>query len=128
LSVAGLGLGISLGGFLWVGLLWIFLRRRIGSLDEKEIFFAATKFIGASLLAGLAAWIVLRILDNFVNMRTGIGVFIQGTGAGLAAIAVYIAIGILSKCPEAATFWQTLKNRLPWSRVAPKEEVISEQQ
>lgn len=126
-SVAGLGLALSLGSFLLLGLLWFFLRRKIGSLDEKRIFRSTIKIITASFLAALAAYGMLHLVAPIVNMRTGLGVFIQGMSAGLVGLAVYILVGLFLKCQESITFWQVLKHRLPWSRVAPKEEVISEQ-
>lgn len=126
-SVAGLSLALSLGSFLLLGLLWFFLRRKIGPLGEKQIFRSVIKIITASFLAGLTAYGMLHLVAPIINMQTGLGVFIQGMSAGLVGLAVYILVGLFLKCPESITFWQALKHRLPWSRVAPKEEVISEQ-
>jgi len=127
LSVAGLGLALSLGSFLLLGLLWFFLRRKIGSLEEKRIFRSSIKIIIASFLAALAAYGTLHLVAPLVNMRIGLGIFVQGLSAGLIGIAVYILAGLILRCQEAITFWHVLKHRLPWAKVALKEEIISEE-
>jgi hypothetical protein len=77
-----------------------------------------------SLAAGLAAYGTLYFIAPLVDMRTFLGIFIQGLFAGLIGVAVYIIVGLLMKSQEMFFFWQAIIHRLPWSRVAPKEEII----
>jgi len=126
LGVAGLALGYALGGIFLFLLLWVFLRRKAGSLKEKEIIKSAGKIILASVMAGGAAWLVLRILAVFFDTHTVLGIFTQGFVAGVLGIAVYILAGLLLHSPEMQVFWRSFKNRLPWRAVAPDKELIQD--
>ncbi len=126
LGVGGLALAISCGSFLWLILLWIFLRRKINFVAVKEIFRSGAKIVFAALLASLAAYATLYLMAPMVNMQTGLGVFFQGFVAGIFGMAIYILFGIIFRLPEAISFWSNLRHRLPWSRVAPQEEVIAQ--
>lgn len=126
LKVAGISLALSIGSIFMALLLWFYLRRKIGPLGEKEIIFSTLKIILASFLAAVAAFITLRIMVFFVDTHTGLGIFVQGLAAGLVGLAIYVSIGLILRSSEAINFWQSLIHRLPWSRVAPEEEVISE--
>jgi len=57
-------------------------------------------------------------------MQTFLGIFTQGLFAGLAGIAAYVVAGLILKSQEMFTFWQAITHRLPWIKVAPKEEII----
>ncbi len=131
-GVAGLALGYSFGAIIYFLLLWVCLRRKIARLsgsaqrhlNEKEIIISVLKIVAASLLAGAAAWGMLRLIDNFVDMQTLLGVFAQGFIAGLAGLAVYFLAGLLFRSQEMGTFWKAIKNRLPFKAVAPDKELI----
>lgn len=124
LGVAGLALGYSIGGIFNMFLLWFFLRRKVGDLDEKEIFWSGLKIVVASLIAGFGAWLGLRLINNFVNNKTFIGIFSQGLGAGLIGIIIYFLAGFILRLKEMLTFWQGLKNRLPFKTLVPDKELI----
>jgi len=126
LGVGGLALAISCGSFLWLILLWIFLRRKINFVAVKEILQSGVKIVFSAFLASLAAYGMLYLLAPMVNMQTGLGIFIQGFVAGLVGMAIYILFGIILRLPEAISFWENLRHRLPWSRVAPQEQVIAQ--
>lgn len=126
LGVAGLALGYAFGGILLFFLLWVFLRRKAGGLNETEIIKSGGKIIAASVVAGGAAWLVLRILAVFFDTHTVLGIFTQGFVAGVSGIAVYILAGLALRSPEMQVFWRSLKNRLPWRAVAPDKELIQE--
>lgn len=123
-GVAGMAAGFASGCVVYVILLWFFLRKRAGALDHKKIFSSATKIIAASLTAALFAYGTLRIFADLVNMRTLLGVFTQGLVAGLVGILIYVVSSFLLRSEEMFSFWQVITHRLPWSKVAPKEEVI----
>lgn len=126
LGVSGLALAVSVGSFLWLVLLWIFLRRKVKFVDAKEIIWSAAKIVFAAFLASLGAYGMLYVLAPMVNMQTGLGVFLQGFLAGISGMAIYILFGILLRLPEAISFWNNLRHRLPFSRVAPQEDVIAQ--
>ena len=124
LGVSGLALGFALGGILNMGLLWIFLEEKVGDLKQNEIIFSGFKILLGSLVAGLAAYWTLYFIAPLVDMQTFLGIFIQGLLAGLVGIVVYIIVGLVLRSQEMFSFWQAVSQRLPWSRVAPAEEII----
>lgn len=123
-GVAGMAIGFASGCVVYVILLWFFLRKKAGALDHKKIFSSAAKIIIASVLAALAAYGTLHIFSNLVNMRTLLGIFTQGLVAGLIGIFIYIIAAFLLRSEEMFSFWRAISHRLPWKKVAPKEEVI----
>lgn len=136
-GVAGLALGYAVGGIINMFLLWIFLARKVarlarldlgeswrGDLRFGEIFFSGFKILSASILAGVSVWALLRLLANFVDTKTFLGLLAQGAGAGLGGLIVYFLAGLALRSTEMRIFWQALKNRLPFSFVAPDKEIM----
>jgi putative peptidoglycan lipid II flippase len=124
-SVAGLGLGYAIGGILSAVLLWIILEKKVGDLRQNEIIFSGFKILLSAAIAGLVSYGTLYFIAPLVDMRTFMGVFIQGLAAGLTGVIVYIIVGLILKSQEMISFWQAITNRLPWAKVAPEEEIIS---
>ncbi len=113
LGVAGLALGFSLGSILYLILLFIALRRKIGDLDERKILITGFKMLTASLIAGLVAYLLLSPLASLVETTTGLGVFIQGGLAGLAGLLIYLLASRLFRLDELKLFLLSLFRRLP---------------
>ena len=139
LGVGGLALGYAVGGIINMILLWFFLRQKVarlarqdtgesgrGSLNEKEIFISGLKIFVASLVAAASAYGMLRVMDFWVNTQKTLGIFSQGLVAGLVGLLVYFLAGLLLRSPEIQTFWQTIRNRLPFKTVAPDKELIQD--
>ncbi|MBI4837194.1 MAG: murein biosynthesis integral membrane protein MurJ [Candidatus Portnoybacteria bacterium] len=124
-GVAGMAIGFASGCVVYAVLLWFFLGKKVGDLDYKKIFSSVTKTLIASLLAALAAYGVLRVFDDLVNMKTFLGIFAQGLVAGLFGIAIYVGVGLILRSEEMLGFWQAIVHRLPWSKVAPEEEIVT---
>jgi len=115
-QVAGLAIGYSLGSFVYLIFLWIFLRRKIAlsgvrGLDEKNIFLSFSKIILASLVAALVCYLIISLVAPFFNLQTGLGIFLQGLLAGLAGLLVYLVLTFLLRSPEMILIWQGFKNR-----------------
>ena len=126
LGVAGLALGYAVGGTVNMILLWIFLTRKAGSLKFGEIFVSGIKILLASVAAGLGAYFAFRLADKFVDTRTLLGLLAQGMIAGFAGLMIYFLAGLLLRLSEMQTFWQALKNRLPFKTVVPDKEIIQD--
>ncbi len=101
MGVPGLALGFSLGGIFYMIMLFVLLRRKIGFIDGKRMFISGTKMVLASLLAGLAAYIILQIL-----MISNI--LIQGLLAGIVGIFIYLFFTWLFKLSELKFFLNSL--------------------
>ncbi len=117
LGVSGLALAFSLANIVNFVLLWLALRVRLGDLDEIKIIKATFKFSLASIAAGLAVQATKLLLGNFVDMRRLWGVLVQGTGAALAGVLVYLLFCALLRSEEFFIFWRSFKRRLPWQKV-----------
>jgi len=126
LGVAGLALGYALGGVVYLILLWIFLERKVGDLNFREILVSGLKIFLASFLAGLSAYLMLQLMDKFVDTHKVLGIFTQGLSAGLVGIAIYFLAGLILRSQEMWAFWRSIKNRLPFKTVAPDKELIQE--
>jgi len=107
-------------------LLWFFLERKVSDLNSSEIFVSGVKIVIASFFAGLAAYGALQFMDKLVSTRTVLGIFSQGLAAGIIGIAAYFFVGLLLRSPEIKTFWDSIKNRLPFKSVAPDKEMIDQ--
>lgn len=124
-GVAGMAAGFASGCVVYAILLWFFLRKKSGGLDHNKIFSSTAKILVASFFAALSTYGILHIFANLVNMRTLLGVFTQGLAAGLVGILIYIISSFLLRSEEMFGFWRAINHRLPWAKVAPKEEVIA---
>lgn len=88
-GVAGLALGISLGSIIQVGLLWGALKRRLGTIDEKNILLTIFKISLACVALALVTQSLKTPISLVVNMDTFWGIFLQGLLSGLAGLLVY---------------------------------------
>ncbi len=111
MGVPGLALGFSLGGLVYLVLLAIGLRKKVGFLGGRQMTFYGLKIFSASLLAGLIAYLCLNFLTSLLPGRgTGI-VFAQGLFAGLAGIVGYLFLVWILKVKEFKLFLTALINR-----------------
>jgi len=111
-GVAGLALGYALGGVLYMLLLWIWLHKKIGNLNEGEILFSLFKMAVASLLAASVVWVLWQALVlRFPSVATQ-AILLQGFIAGLAGMLVYFLAGLTLRLSEATLLWQKIKGRL----------------
>lgn len=123
-GAAGLALGFSVGSFVNLFLLWIFLRKKTGDLDEKVIFQSVAKIALASFAAAGTAYGVLYIMAGIVDMHKLWGIFLQGFVAGVAGILVYCLAGMILRLSEMVIFWNAIKNCLPFKSVEIDNELI----
>jgi len=134
LGVPGLALGFSLGSFVYLILLFIALRRKVGNLtpkfgseipknlDEKNIFVSGIKMIVASFLAALTAYLALQFLAPLVDTATGLGLLIQGGLAGIAGLLIYFLLAWLFRLDEFKLFLSSLFSCLPGKKL-PQAEI-----
>jgi len=114
MGVTGLALSFSISSFINMILLLVVLRSRIGYLDDKKIIKSALKIILISAIMGVIVWLARYVLSLGVNMRTFIGIFIQGLGAGLTGVVSYLLLAVVFRCDEIKiiTNWLTkVKNQ-----------------
>lgn len=123
LQIIGLAVAFSVSSVLNVILLIYFLRRRVGSLDERNIFAAAWKICVAAALSGVAVQAVKIFigtrgeLDTFVAIMTQLVVSLA-TGAGVFALACYWL-----KVEEFFTFTHSITKKLLKAKKTIQENI-----
>jgi len=124
LGVAGLALAFSLSSILNFIILWIALRLKTSSLDEKNIIWAVLKISIATLAMAIVAQFMKFGTEPYFGTATFVGIFLQGLIAGLVGIAVFIVVGLALKSQEMITFANSLKRRIFKENVP--QEIINE--
>lgn len=134
MGVAGLALGYSVGGIIYLIMLFLALSSKLikiskkdswqVNLYEKKVFKTGLKIALSAILAGLAANRILHLIEPLLKSSfTNHSVYwflIQGSLAGLAGILVYFLFCWLFKIKELELFFNALLSRWPWKKV-PRE-------
>lgn len=95
MGISGLGLSFTISGLVNLILLWIWLRRRLGNLDDRHIMRSALIIFLLSILAGWTLYGMLYLVAPMVDTSTAIGLFIQAGIAGLVGLTVYLGLAKL---------------------------------
>ena len=125
-GVSGLALAFSIATILNFILLWIALRIKTHSLDEKKISWSVLKIIAATLAMAAVTQFMKFGIEPYFGTRTFIGIFLQGLIAGLAGIAVFIVVGLALRSQEMHTFVNSIKRRLFKEKTNYPKESIDE--
>ncbi|PJF20369.1 MAG: hypothetical protein CUN56_16520, partial [Phototrophicales bacterium] len=71
-------LALPLAGLVGVGLhflyMWFLFNVRVGGLPLKEVFVNFEQVLVGALVMGVSMFVSLRILDNFIELNTFVGV------------------------------------------------------
>lgn len=100
MKVAGLALGNSTAYFVGAILVWMVLRRRMGSLDGRRISLSLAKICLASALMGVACWGTAGLVQKWVGVQHFGGQLLQVVLSILVAAVVYIIAALLFKSEE----------------------------
>lgn len=125
-GVAGLALAFSIATILNFVLLWIALRIKTHSLDEKKISWSVLKIVVATLVMAAVTQFMKFGIEPYFGTRTFVGIFLQGLIAGLAGIAVFIVVGLALRSQEMNTFVNSVKRRLFKEKINYPKESIDE--
>jgi putative peptidoglycan lipid II flippase len=112
LQHAGLALATSIGSLLNFTLLFLALRRKLGSLGARTLAAAAARILVASALAAGAGWSATTALWGVVE-SPGVPWRALAVGAGLAAAAlIYVVACTALRVPEVKAVGDTLRRIL----------------
>ncbi len=112
LGISGLSLAFSLATILNFIILWTILSYRLDGLITKKLIWLIIKMSIAAVAAGGMVQLAKILIWPFIDMRTFVGVFTQGTVAGLAGLSVYIILCYILKVEELKNILNNLKKRL----------------
>lgn len=131
LGVPGLALGYSLGTIIYLILLQLALSKKLRreskkekkkiAAREKKYLMAGGKIIASAFIAGLVANRILHLIEPVLKPllaeQTALWMLVQGSIAGLGAVAVYFLFSWLFKVKELTFFMEAIGKRLPWKKV-----------
>ncbi|MBU0597936.1 murein biosynthesis integral membrane protein MurJ [Patescibacteria group bacterium] len=109
MGVLGLPLAFTIAGFFNMIILLVLLRKKMGSFDDKKIVFSVGKILLISAMMGIIVIGAKYLLAQGVNMRSFVGIFIQGFGAGMIGVASYLIFALLFRCDEIRIIYEWLK-------------------
>ena len=124
-GVAGLGLAYSLAVLVQGALLWLTLRRRMGSLDELRILRSVWVFIAAGAACGLITQAVKSLVGTYIEIDSFLSVLTQLLLAGGAGIIVYLVVAYLFKSQEVVDFLTSLRRKL-FKASKPEEAIVTD--
>ncbi|MGI5827850.1 MAG: murein biosynthesis integral membrane protein MurJ [Patescibacteria group bacterium] len=128
LGVVGLGLAISIAGIVQAIILFALLDRRVGRFEYISYIIPILKMFMASVLTGIALWLPMRFLDQFVldTTRT-IQLIILTVVASGCGFMVYVVFSKIFQIEELEQFLSILKKFGAWKSIlSESEEVLSE--
>ncbi len=110
-AVLMLPLGFSVGLFINLIIHWWDFTLNFPTYSKPVLrtFFQIT---GASLIMGFVSYVCLNIFDNYLDLNTLHGVFLQGLLSGIIGILTAIAVLYLLKSKELEEVWGTLHRKI----------------
>lgn len=116
-EVLAVGVAFALGSLLSAALLLLALRRTVRHALGVPIELAGdiAVMVGASVLAGVAAYLALMPFPALIATNTFLGILVQGLAAGSVGCLVYGIILFTQKNPELLGLLASIRSR----RVSP---------
>lgn len=110
-GVEGLALAFSISMIIQLALLWLILRKRLGTLNESKAVSSLYKISVAAIIMTVLIQFLKDPVSQFVNMEKFWGILIQGAFSGTIGLLAYGGICWLLRLEEMQHFSQSLKRR-----------------
>lgn len=107
-----LPLAFSIGSLITLIFFIYDFRKKWGRLNEEKFLNSTVQILTASIITGVSAFAVLRVLDSVFNLETLAGVFAHGFFSGIAGIIAGMLFLFFSKNRELSEIRSALKIRL----------------
>jgi putative peptidoglycan lipid II flippase len=124
-GVPGLALAFSLASLLQLIILWVLLKVKVGSLDEKSILKSTAILSLAALAAAAVTQSMKYAVVEYVQLDTFMNVLIQTMIAGGAGIFMYFATAFILRSPEVMAFASGVRAR--FIRTAKPTETVQQE-
>ena len=111
-EVIGLAIAFSVTSVLQMGLLFIFLHKKLKNLDEKKIAISFFKVGVASFLAGAAIQLVKSKVAMLVDIDTFIGIFSQLALSSVVGVFIFSLTSYAVKLEEFFNFKNSLTRKI----------------
>ena len=93
-------------------ILFYMLRKKLKRIDAKRIMRSFAKISAASLIMGLAGWLILHGDLWTRGGNTGVKTVLLG-GAAFVCVSIYITTNFLLRNEEIRYMYETMKKRYP---------------
>lgn len=119
-----LPMAYTLGTIINMIIFWFMFQKDFG-----EFYLSVKKTLlhsfSASIISGFVAYRFLDIFDNLFDIRTLVGIFMQGFLSGMAGIVFYVIVLKLLKNIELQEIWISIKAKI-WkvNIVAPEKDEL----
>ncbi len=124
-AVAGLAIAFSVASIVNMVLLFGVLRKKIGGLDEKNIFVSGIKILLASAIAGLVIQALKYSVNSITNIDTFVGIFSQLIISGGIGIIVFLSMSYILKIEEFFHFRNSISRKI-FGIKEPIQEITDE--
>jgi len=108
-GISGMALSFSITSIVNLLLLLVELHAKLGSIHDDYLLLNSLKIIISSIFAGAGAYFSLYLIAPIVNMHTYWGILIQGVGAGLLGLVVYLIFGWILNLSETHNLLKLLR-------------------
>ena len=121
-TLMGLAIAFSAASTINATLLFYFLRKKMGSLDDRNIFSSIGKILLATLVAGLGVQITKYLVGIFFDLDTFLSVLTQFVLAAGAGVGLFSLVSIILEIDEFKQFKHSLTRKI----FGAKEQIVED--
>lgn len=110
-TVLVLPLAYSAGVIASAFCFWLSFSREFGRFPA-EVSRTFWQSFAASVIMGAVSYLLLNVFDDVFNLRTALGVLLQGIFSGLGGLLVGVAVLLLLGNVEVREIWKTLHRKI----------------
>ena len=116
LGVVGLALAFTLGTLVNLVVLLVWLRVRVGDLDDARLLRNTLIIVAATVVAGIAGFGAIRLTDPLLDTTRYLGLALQAFAALGVGALVYLSINRLFKLEELSGMFAAARARFRFKR------------
>lgn len=112
MAQGGLALAYSIAGIFNMVVLIILLNRSIGDIGSNALFKSTCQTIGISLVMGAIVWVLTEAMESFLPLASKTVQLLEIIVAIGVGVAVYAALSLALKMPEAEQIMRIINRKL----------------
>lgn len=121
-ALTGLAIAFSAASVTNALLLFYYLRKKMGSLDDKNILSSVGKILLATIVAGLGVQLTKYIVGIFFELDTFLSVFTQFALAAGVGVALFSLVSVILEIDEFKQFKHSLTRKI----FGAKEQIVED--
>jgi len=120
--ILALPMAFALGSLLNFFLIWMLFKKDFLNGYSSQLFKTFIQSAISAIVMGVVAYLVLGVLDDILNINTGLGIFLQGFIAGIIGIIFGVFALALMKNRELGDLTRALSHKFWRNRVVAPEQ------